>query len=400
MTSPPPAPPHPVVPETEGEAEGDEKSEGAEDEDGDDSQADEESDDESTAGDAEWTIGFVEPAPASDLARQFFPSKVGGRPAWLHPVDVPTAAQLKCLYTREPLDFLMQVYAPVDDEPSAFHRALYVFVSPHGGDLHRPGAVRVFRSQLPRCNPFYPDEPAERGGPLQELSDAQQAAYDARGDRWADRRTDVGAQVRKPRTFAENELVVEPEEFDDEEGEALLRGAKELGKEEAKAILADAAEGQLPEGLREKGADVTGKDMRVLERMQDKNQVQLSRFHLRLRRSDPEQVVRYCFDEGAKPLWPSVSDAPEHTDKTVPPCPRCGAARRFEFQVLPQIINHLNVDSELASAVDFGSIAVYTCGASCALGGLEGDGAVGVGAGGLSEAYAEEVALVHPPLNA
>ena len=45
------------------------------------------------------------------------------------------------------------------------------------------GAVRVFRSQLPRDNAFYPDEPAERGGLLQELSDEQQTAYDARGDR-------------------------------------------------------------------------------------------------------------------------------------------------------------------------------------------------------------------------
>jgi pre-rRNA-processing protein TSR4 len=77
----------------------------------------------------------------------------------------------------------------LDDEPTAFHRAVYVFVSPHGGDLHRPGAVRVFRSQLPRDNAFYPNEPAEQGGPLQELDDAQQAAYDARDDRWADRAT-------------------------------------------------------------------------------------------------------------------------------------------------------------------------------------------------------------------
>ena len=60
----------------------------------------------------EWSLGFCVEAPADELQRQFFPSKVGGRPAWLDPVDVPTALQLKCLYTREPLDFLLQVYAP------------------------------------------------------------------------------------------------------------------------------------------------------------------------------------------------------------------------------------------------------------------------------------------------
>ena len=182
-----------------------------------DSDSDSDSDSGSGSG-SPWNIGFVEPCDARLLSRQFFPSKVGGAPAWLHPVDVPTAKQLKCLYTREPLDFLLQVYAPVDEEPTAFHRSVFLFVSPHGGDAHRPGAARAFRSQLPRVNPFYPDEPADEDGPLQELDEAQQRAYDARDDRWADRPTDVGAVVRKPRTFPEYELVVEPETLDDDVG--------------------------------------------------------------------------------------------------------------------------------------------------------------------------------------
>ena len=45
----------------------------------------------------------------------------------------------------------------------------------------------------------------------------------------------------------------------------------------------------------------------------------------------PQQVVRYCFEEGARPLWPSRECMPNAAD--VPPCPYCGAPRRFEFQV-------------------------------------------------------------------
>ena len=43
----------------------------------------------------------------------------------------------------------------------------------------------------------------------------------------------------------------------------------------------------------------------------------------------PQQVLRYCFEEGARPLWPS----PDCTPGDIPPCPYCGAPRRFEFQV-------------------------------------------------------------------
>ena len=45
----------------------------------------------------------------------------------------------------------------------------------------------------------------------------------------------------------------------------------------------------------------------------------------------PEQCVRYCFDEGAEPLWPSTRQVPQPQD--IPPCPHCGTPRRFELQV-------------------------------------------------------------------
>jgi hypothetical protein len=73
-----------------------------------------------------------------------------------------------------------------------------------------------------------------------------------------------------------------------------------------------------------------------------------------------------------------------------PQCHTCGAPRRFEFQVLPQLLSALGVDATLSSpdssgaALDFGTIAVYTCTASCSAG----------GAGGAP--YTEEWAWVQP----
>jgi pre-rRNA-processing protein TSR4 len=59
---------------------------------------------------SEWLLGFVEPPrKRTDLLRHRFPSKVGGRPAWLDPLYLPTEEQLTCRVTGKPLDFLLQV---------------------------------------------------------------------------------------------------------------------------------------------------------------------------------------------------------------------------------------------------------------------------------------------------
>lgn len=39
------------------------------------------------------------------------------------------------------------------------------------------------------------------------------------------------------------------------------------------------------------------------------------------------QVIRY--DRGGEPLWVSLENKPQD----IPPCPACGEAREFEFQV-------------------------------------------------------------------
>jgi hypothetical protein len=57
-----------------------------------------------------WLLGYLEePASATSLLRHRFPSKVGGRPAWLDPLDVPLASDLTCPLTHRPLRFLCQV---------------------------------------------------------------------------------------------------------------------------------------------------------------------------------------------------------------------------------------------------------------------------------------------------
>jgi hypothetical protein len=60
----------------------------------------------------------------------------------------------------------VQIYAvppagTPEDHAGAFHRSLFVFVSPSGRAICLPGGVRVLRCQLPRTNPFYDEKPAD-----------------------------------------------------------------------------------------------------------------------------------------------------------------------------------------------------------------------------------------------
>lgn len=50
--------------------------------------------------------------------------------AWLDPLNLPTREQLTCPHTGQTMHFLLQVYAPVEHNDDAFHRTLFLFVSP------------------------------------------------------------------------------------------------------------------------------------------------------------------------------------------------------------------------------------------------------------------------------
>lgn len=72
-------------------------------------------------------LGFLEEAEPWQFVSAQFPSKVGGRPAWLSQLNLPTVAELVCEKCQLPTVFLLQVYAPIIGQERSFHRTLYVF---------------------------------------------------------------------------------------------------------------------------------------------------------------------------------------------------------------------------------------------------------------------------------
>lgn len=76
----------------------------------------------------EVDLGYIEECSSALLTNRYFPSKIGGKPAWLDLKNVPKPKDLECGSCNQPKTFLCQVYAPVEEKEECFHRTIYVFV--------------------------------------------------------------------------------------------------------------------------------------------------------------------------------------------------------------------------------------------------------------------------------
>ena len=329
--------------------------------------------------DLHWVLGFPEPAlHPSDLLRHVFPSKVGGRPAWLDPVRLPSAEELRCPVDGSTMRFLLQVYAPVEERPEAFHRTIFVFVSGRkGSNPSNSGGcvgdvcVRALRCQMARENEYYVYHPlsdAERlAGPKQVPSvPADPWAVAAHEQAVVEGRQDMHIPASSlpglPSLFPEYEIVIEEEPdtegIDNKDDPNAAAAIQQQEQEQHQAKLAELSNATNNYTEEELPSDLIDE----LEKNMPKDKRHFASFATRISNA-PSQILRYCFEDGSAPICPNPEGMPRPED--VPPCESCGTARRFEFQIMPQLLNILGVDPSDDTAVDFGTIAVYSCGASC-----------------------------------
>lgn len=133
-------------------------------------------------------IGVLEEKCSWLLHPRFFPSKVGGKPAWLDLKNYPDSKELICKKCSDPLVYLCQVrtfinvvfisprcklrpknnlifqiYAPYETSDDCFHRTIFIFIC-RNGTCCRANATDnflVLRCQLPRKNDFFLFNPYE-----------------------------------------------------------------------------------------------------------------------------------------------------------------------------------------------------------------------------------------------
>ncbi|KAJ0044319.1 hypothetical protein NL108_003466 [Boleophthalmus pectinirostris] len=329
----------------------------------------------------EVILGFLEEVEPWRLLSPQFPSKVGGKPAWLSQKGVPALSQLECEICHLQMVFLLQVYAPLSDQEHCFHRTLFLFCckTPECYSRNDSRCMKVFRSQIPRKNEFYsynpppedepPSEPYEGHNILlfsgvklcwicgcpgtKACSRCHSVTYCGKHHQtihWKhSHKRECGSQEsasvgKCPFLFPEFELVTEPEDL-------------EKNAEYAKTPQTETED--IPSNVEETLADSLAEtELEEMAMHETEEMKAFQRFKKRIA-SEPHQVVRYT--RGGLPLWVSAKNIP--SDEDIPPCP-CGSKRVFEFQVMPQLLNSLCVDSTGAS-IDWGTVAVFTCSLSC-----------------------------------
>ncbi|KAL3783930.1 hypothetical protein ACHAWO_012819 [Cyclotella atomus] len=360
--------------------------------------------------------------------------KIGGRPSWLNPRDIPHEI-LRCRGACStnssedegtPLCFITQLYCPGDDvREEAFHRSIYVFACPTCCSGNSPlmqsvkdastaetsntgsppkhslsDCIQILRCQLPKQNEFYPPK-----GDSGEKWIKHQSQY------WAQCGKDdklnlcaVCGQRSRGKCPKQNKWFCGPNHQKEH-----LRAAKKLNdesttnvplkylqsicyeselvvEEEPKPSSPQYTENdvkQKPKGLFE--GELTDADS-TLEQV-ELNAMTLSEaatgvtdpttlaFYARMAIGGEENDVRdQCLrysrwpedkidaeDDDAEdvgPLWLASDNQPP--SQFPPPCQYCGAARAFEFQILPQMLHYLFHDPQSSDKSGDSSSPVLT----------------------------------------
>ncbi|XP_012231809.1 programmed cell death protein 2 isoform X2 [Linepithema humile] len=322
-------------------------------------------------------LGFIKKSEPWQLESRFFPSKAGGKPAWLDLKHLPDKSDLECEYCSDPCLFLCQVYAPYEEDANAFHRTIYIFICKNAGCCkpNQSGNLKVFRSQLGRDNIFYPI-----GAPV----DQENWGKDIDISLWTKtcRVCGILAHSRCAKCKVTNYCCRGHQTYDWKNGHKYTCGIKEnndnsflFPQYEITITFDDSDEEDMEQGdlkteqieiekynemvRNDKAGTLQHENVNddLLQMASNEKDETFTEFRMKID-NYPDQILRY--DRGGKILYIS-----SHNQVTnIPKCPECDGDRQFEFQIMPQLLNFLNF-KDIVNCLDWGILAVFTCKKSC-----------------------------------
>lgn len=317
-------------------------------------------------------LGFLEETEPWRLESYLFPSKIGGKPAWLSLENLPTNENLKCKKCKNPTMFLCQLYAPFEENESIspqqltenFHRTLFVFICRNGECCMRNNSdnLIVLRNSLTRDNNFYPSHPPAEDTPNLDFSVSKWANLcqicGALGDKKCSKCKSVYYCSKEHQVidWKEGHKLECESEIKEARKSKLLFTEAEIVRELEELDVVDQVELKKYENLAETSkngsmAHISEEDLEAYA-AQETDRV-FQKFQMKVK-CCPDQIIRY--KRGGDPLWISKEPLPEN----VPNCEHCNGPRQFEFQIMPQMLSLLKEND-----LDWGVITVYTCKISC-----------------------------------
>lgn len=359
-------------------------------------------------------LGFgtvVEPHLSYRLLAHYLPlGKVGGKPAWLNPVNLPSSSSLLCRVCEQPMAFLLQVYATnPGDEAHSFHRTLYFFIcrNQECSRTNDASNIRAFRCTLARCNDFYspekpfdPDLDGEIADPYwkpsyphlcelcgcfatKKCARCESVWYCCREHQTADWNAVHKLECCAPKLptdeCAEEQAaddsitLVKPKRSKSANGFVFPEYAIEMDVERSSKYNLPESDDESPDvDIKERIKEFQDyakahKDVCSVELAeQDAEDIDGSlgedsafkRFG-KIIALNPEQIIRY--DRGGVPLL-STDYAPSMP--VIPPCSLCGCSRNFEMQIMPNLLALIGVD-RLGNSIDWATLLLYTCSKNC-----------------------------------
>eukprot|EP00977_Amphora_coffeiformis_P018221 scaffold6306_cov135-Amphora_coffeaeformis.AAC.6 len=291
--------------------------------------------------------------------------QVGGCPSFLNPAYVPDAPQ--CRECQGVMNFICQLYAPVDEyEDRAFHRSLYVFGCSKCQNNHATqNNIRVFRCQLPQDNPYFPTDPSNEQEDdcinwKQHLPESHgvhlcqvcgmrgkykcplQQIYFCGKDHQREYKKHVFDKIKNgeiptelPSVFPLAELAVDAE-------------ITTTGDNDTKDACRDAMF-ENNDDDNDSDAELEQEDLnRMTGKKETVKQDNFTQTFMQRIKHQPDQALRYA-------RWKVTDDInandgqvlwirQDYRPTNIPDCPYCGAPRRFEFQLMPQMLDHLNAN--------------------------------------------------------
>uniref|UniRef100_A0A0N5B8G6 MYND-type domain-containing protein n=1 Tax=Strongyloides papillosus TaxID=174720 RepID=A0A0N5B8G6_STREA len=357
-------------------------------------------------------LGFgeeIHPSHSYKLKSHFFPlGKIGGKPSWLNPKSLPTSQELSCKVCGKQMAFLLQIYCTNSDDPQhAFHRTFFIFLCKNKDCCSENDAsnIKVFRCQLPQVNDFYP---TERMFDPDMDSDVEDPMFDENsyphlceicgcfatkkcakcGNKWyccrehqivdwksnhakycgvSEKSNDdnvVNGYVNELKDilplneclFKEYKMEIDIEYLKGSilnEIEDIENGGNDAEEEDEAHLLNQMKEMKI---LSQKIKDINPEDVEDIE--EDKEDISFKIFN-KVISMNPDQILRYK-RKGNPLIATDLSPFP----KEIPKCTNCGANRTFEFQLMPYLLDLIDV-TYIGKSIDWASVYIYSCSQSC-----------------------------------